>query len=158
MAASMKPPVISERCIQVTCPPSFSAPAQIRPTRPSGSFVKGLTRTDKEWDIAAFYNPLRNLSLSARLEFVDRSGASRTFQNYSVNWSPFQDGDLQLFFNYSETLRSESDARETFIGPGLKWTIGRHIFLDMNYNFTVNDTNTQKTESNIFNSELRLVF
>ncbi|UCH22637.1 MAG: hypothetical protein JSU83_05275 [Deltaproteobacteria bacterium] len=116
--------------------------------------------TETEWDIQAFYNPFTNLSLLARLNFIDRPKGTQTFQDFSVNWSPFPDGDLQFFFVYTDTLRflDPDDQRDTIIGPGLKWTIGRHIFLDMTYNFTRNERETQKTESNIINAELRLVF
>jgi len=111
-----------------------------------------------EWNIQAFYNPYTNLSILARLNFLDRGQGTQTYQNYSVNWSPFPDGDLQFFFLYSETLRSLDDRRDTSIGPSLKWTIGRHIFLDMSYNYTRSETTTQEIQSNIFNSELKLVF
>ncbi len=118
------------------------------------------SRTDTDWDIQVFYNPFPNLSFLARLDLIDRGKGTQTFQDYSLNWSPFPDGNLQLFFTYTETLRSldQDDQKNTIIGPGLKWTIGRHIFLDIYYNFTSNERTTQKTESNIFNAELKLVF
>ena len=115
-------------------------------------------KTEIEYDIQAFYNPFSNLSLFGRINVVDRDNDTNTFQNYSLNWSPFPDGDLQFFFVYTETLRSSSDQRETIIGPGLRWDIGRHISVDMTYNYTRNETATLKTESDIFNSNLQLVF
>jgi len=122
------------------------------------SGLENRSSTRSEGEISAFYIPFRNLSLTARVSFLDRDGSSDTFQNFSVNWSPFRDGDLQLLFLYSETLRSEGEVRDTLVGPGLKWTIGRHIFLDMTYNLLRNDTNTQKSDSDILRGEFRLVF
>jgi len=114
--------------------------------------------TETEYDIQAWYNPFRNLSLFGRINVVERDNQRNTFQNYSLNWSPFPDGDLQFFFVYTETLRSSSDQRDTIIGPGLKWTIGRHISVDMTYNYTSSESTTLKTESNIFNSDVKFVF
>jgi hypothetical protein len=114
--------------------------------------------SETQWDIQAFYNPYSNLSLFGKISIVDREDSNDIFQNYSVNWSPFPDGDLQVFFLYSETLRSQFDTRDTVVGPGLKWTLGRHILFDMTYNYTRNETITQTTEANVFNGELRLVF
>ena len=114
--------------------------------------------SETQWDIQAFYNPFRNLSLFGKVSFVNRENSNDTFQNYSINWSPFPDGDLQFFFLYSETLRSQTDSRDTVVGPGLKWAIGRHIFLDMTYNYSRNETITQTTEANVFDGELRLTF
>jgi len=114
--------------------------------------------SETQWDIQAFYNPFSNLSLFGKISIVDREDSNDIFQNYSLNWSPFPDGDLQFFFLYSETLRSQYDTRDTVVGPGLKWTLGRHILLDMTYNYTRNETVTQTTEANVFNGELRLVF
>jgi hypothetical protein len=113
---------------------------------------------ETEWDVQAFYNPFTNLSILARLNYLDRGQGSQTYQNYTANWSPFPDGDLQFFFVYSETLRSPGDQNDRTIGPGLKWTIGRHIFINGSYNYTKSTTSTQEIESNIFYADLRLVF
>jgi hypothetical protein len=118
----------------------------------------GGSSDETEWDAQAFYNPFTNLSILARLNYLDRGQGSQTYQNYSANWSPFPDGDLQFFFVYSETLRSPGDRRDTTIGPGMKWTIGRHIFIDTSYSYTKSETFTQEIESNLVNANLRLVF
>jgi hypothetical protein len=115
-------------------------------------------KNDNEVDIQAFYNPFRSMSIFARLNIIDRGDDTHTFQTYSVNWSPFPDGDLQLFFLYTEQLRSQDDSRDTIIGPGLKYSLGRHFFLDMTYNYTRNENDVQKTESNVFNGLIRMVF
>jgi hypothetical protein len=114
--------------------------------------------TDQQFDIQAFYIPFDTLSFFAKLSFVDRDNGSDTFQNYSVNWSPFPDGDLQLFLIYSEILRSENDRKERVVGPSLKWRIGRFGLLDLSYTYTLNDDSIQKTDSNILNANLRIIF
>jgi hypothetical protein len=114
--------------------------------------------SETRWDIQAFYVPFRNLSFFARIDSVRRDDSTDTFQNYVVNWSPFPDGDLQFFFTFNETLFSEDNREERIIGPGLKWTLGRHFFLDMSYNFRTSDSDTEKIESNVFTAELRTNF
>ena len=109
-------------------------------------------------DVQAFYVPFRNLSFFARINTVNREDSTDTFQNYAVNWSPFPDGDLQFFFIYNEIRQSENNQKQRVIGPSLKWTIGSHIFLDMSYNFTINDSDTEKIESNVFSADVRMNF
>jgi hypothetical protein len=109
-------------------------------------------------DTQIFLTPFRALSLNAKLRFEDREDSTTTSQNYSANWSPFPDGDLQFFFTYTETLRPEDDQESRTIGPSMKWTIGRHAFLDMAYTVTENETRLQTIESNSLNAKLRIVF
>ena len=113
---------------------------------------------ETRWDIQGFYIPFRNLSFFAKVNSLIRDGSTDTFQNYTVNWSPFPDGDLQFFFVFNEILMSENNQEERVIGPGLKWTIGPHISLDLSYNYTTSDNDTQKIESNVFSGELRTNF
>ena len=88
----------------------------------------------------------------------NENDGTNTFQNYSVNWSPFPDGDLQFFFTYDETLRSQDDREERVFGPGLKWTIGRFGLLDLAYTWSRSEDNIQKVDSKILNGNLRLIF
>ena len=113
---------------------------------------------ETRWDIQAFYVPLRNLSFFARINTVKQEDSTDTFQNYTVNWSPFPDGDLQFSFVFNEILLSENNEEQRVVGPSLKWTIGPHIFLDMSYNFTMNDSDTEKIESNVFSADVRTNF
>jgi hypothetical protein len=113
---------------------------------------------ETRWDIQGFYIPFRNLSFFAKINSVNRDNSTDTFQNYTVNWSPFPDGDLQFFFVFNEILLSESNQEDRVVGPGLKWTIGPHISLDMSYNYTTSDNDTEKIESNVFSADLRTHF
>jgi len=115
--------------------------------------------TDHQFNIQAFYNPFDTISLFAKVSVVNRDdGGTETFQNYSLNWSPFPDGDLQFFFIYDETLRTEDDRQERVIGPGLKWTIGRFAILDLTYTFSRSEDNVQKVDSKILNGNLRIIY
>jgi len=114
--------------------------------------------SETRWDIQGFYIPFRNLSFFAKINTVTREGSTDTFQNYTMNWSPFPDGDLQFFFVFNEILLSENNQEQRVVGPSLKWTIGPHISLDMSYNFTTNDSDTEKVESNVFSADVRMNF
>ena len=115
-------------------------------------------KDESKWDVQAFYTPFSNLSFFAKVNGLHRDGESDTFQQYTVNWSPYPDGDLQFFFTFNEVLISENNQKQTVVGPGLKWRIGRHINVDMSYNWTTDDSDIQKIESNIFNTELKIIF
>ena len=113
--------------------------------------------TDSDFNLEAFFIPFRTLSLNARLTVTQRE-ETRTLQNYIVTWSPFPDGTLQFFFTYTETLRAEENVRQRTIAPGLNWTIGSHILLEMSYNIVTGESNSQKLEVNTFVSKLRIIF
>jgi len=115
-------------------------------------------KTEKIFDIQGFYLPFSNLSFFAKFSRVDRDNGPDDFINFNANWSPFPDGDLQFFFNYTEILRPQSDITERVVGPGLKWTIGRFGFLDLTYSYTQSENDVQKTDSSILDANLRIVY
>lgn len=118
----------------------------------------GQTYSRSEWDINAFWVPFRALSFNARVNVLDRGDKTATLYNYSVNWSPFLDGTLQLYLVYNETLRPEDEIKNRTIGPSLKWIISRHFLLDMYYSVSQEETRFQETESNGFRMNLRINF
>jgi hypothetical protein len=113
---------------------------------------------ESKWNVQVLYTPLSNLSFFGKVDGLHRDGDTDTFQQYTINWSPFPDGELQLFFTYNQVLMSENNQKQTVVGPGLTWTIGRHFTLDASYNWTTNDSDIQKIESNIINAELQVIF
>jgi hypothetical protein len=119
---------------------------------------EGGDTTESQYNLQALYVPTDTLSLFARLTLTDREETDTNLQNYSLNWSPFPDGTLQFFFTYDETLRPEDDQEETIIGPSLKWTLGRHVFLDLAYSFIKSETLSQKTDSTNLNANLKIVY
>jgi len=113
---------------------------------------------ETKWNVQVFYTPLSNLSFFGKVNGLHRDGETDTFQQYTMNWSPFPDGDLQFFFTFNEVLISENNQKQTVVGPGLTWTIGRHFTIDATYNWTTDDSDIQKIESHIFNGELQVIF
>lgn len=109
-------------------------------------------------DVQAFFTPLRTLSVTARVNYVKSENYDSTLQEYFLNWSPFPDGTFQLFFNYNETLNQANDQRNRTIGPGFNWTISRHFFLKMFYNFLQTKDNVQEIDATNFRAELIINF
>ena len=56
--------------------------------------------TETDYTVQAFYVPFPAISLFGRITVRDREDRRDTVQNYSVNWSPFPDGALQLSLAY----------------------------------------------------------
>ncbi len=117
------------------------------------------SRFRQEGDVQAFFYPFRTLSLFARVNVVDEEDKdTRSFQNYSLNWSPFPEGALEFFFQYSEQFNSEDDSEDRIIGPGLRWRIRRGASLELFYNLIQSESETEKTESRNFTANLRISF
>jgi hypothetical protein len=118
--------------------------------------LQGDTQIETQIDFQGFYVPFPNLSLFAKISIVDKPTISDTFQNYSINWSPFAQGDLQFFFTYNEVLRSESNQTEKTIGPGARWTITRNLNLDLAYTFSTTENVLLKTDTESFIAEFKI--
>ena len=114
--------------------------------------------SSSRWDTQAFITPFRALSFNARVRMLDQGNSTTTLYNYSANWSPFPDGDLQFFFTFDEALRPEDEQKSRTIAPSLKWALGRHFSLDTSYSLNESETKSQTSESNIFSVELRVIF
>jgi hypothetical protein len=111
-----------------------------------------------DYNLQAFYVPFPSLSLFGRITVRDREDRRDTVQNYSVNWSPFPDGDLQLSLAYSEILQSESDRRDRTYGPVISWNISRHLFLEAQYTISDSETEIQKIDTNTLRTEFRFIW
>lgn len=118
----------------------------------------GTSTSRQTWDLQVFYLPYKTLSLFARLSIDDRENSKKTYQNYSANWLPFPDGDLQFSLNYTERLRSADEQEERTIGPGLKWNISRHALLEMSYYIAKSESELETIDSINFNTKLRMFF
>ena len=123
---------------------------------------KSVTTTSQnsrsEWDLQALITPFKSLSLNIEYNVIDQEISRTSLQNYTANWSPFPDGALQFFLTYNERLRPEDDQKSRTIGPGLKWTVSRHVLLDMYYNITESETSTQLIDSKSFSARLKISF
>lgn len=116
--------------------------------------------SSEEMDFRTLFYPYRTLTFFANLNMKDSDTQDerKVFQNYSLGWSPFPDGDLQLFFTYNESIRSADDRQETTLGPSLRWNISRYAKLNIFYYLTEEETVLQTREASTFKMTFTLTF
>ena len=109
-------------------------------------------------DVSGNIVPAKNLSFYGRISVNERPDRTQLFQNYAVNWSPFQGGGLQFLFNYNEVFRSEENTTETTIGPGMKLDINHRIICEASYQWNKTDSDLAKEDFRIFSSNVKVLF
>ncbi len=103
--------------------------------------------------------PFRTLNLLAGLEVIsEKTRKTQINQKYGINWSPFQDGALQFNFNYSEEVRSENHEKTRNITPSILWKIKGKSYLIVSYQLIKSESDTQKTDSKIISTNLKIFF
>lgn len=109
-------------------------------------------------DLGAQITPTRNLSFFSKINMIMQNSSSRTFQSHAVNWSPFQEGALQLSFNYNETFRSEENTTDKSMGPSARLDINKRIYLETSYNIVRSSSDITRIDSKIFGSNIKVLF
>lgn len=105
--------------------------------------------------VQIFFLPFDTLSLSANVSFSDEEDDSRVFQNYSVNWSPFPEGTLQLSILYNETLSTEGQESRS-VGPRVIWRLTQRAELTVIYTVVDTESESTLTDSKNFSANLRI--
>lgn len=116
------------------------------------------TSSSSRGDVSVGYNPFRALYLFASVGLTKENDKTNISRDYSVNWSPFPDGDLQFNIIYTETFESEDDRKNRLISPGARWRISSRTFLDISYLISKSEAVSQTVDSRIFNANLRMSF
>ncbi len=116
------------------------------------------TSTSSRGDVSIAYNPFSALYLFASMGMTNENAKTNINQNYSVNWSPFPDGDLQFNFMYTESYESGDDRKNRLISPSARWRISSRTFLDISYLVQKSEAVSQTADSRIFNANLRMSF
>jgi hypothetical protein len=107
-------------------------------------------------DVSIAVRPFQTLYLVATLSTVHQNGLNDTLQNYSVDWSPFRGGALQIGFSYNENLRASDGSTDKIMRPNLRWNISKRSYLDIAYLDVRSRSNTQEVDSKILSANLRL--
>ncbi len=113
--------------------------------------------TQQQWDMQAYYTPVRALSLFAGLTIRESRGDTRYLRNFIINWSPFPDAPLQLILPYNEIHRSEENRTDRIFDPTIRWTISRSLFLDLSYTVFESESDVQDISSRTLRAVLRAV-
>lgn len=112
--------------------------------------------TSQTGAVHVFVLPLKTLNLLASVSFTDDDGDSKVFQNYSLNWLPFPDGDFQFSVSYSESLNSEGD-ETTIISPSLSWRIAKGVFLTTSYSHAEGESDEATSKTETLSASLRVL-
>jgi hypothetical protein len=110
---------------------------------------------DQRLELSFALSPTSAISLFSRLTVIDQGGTSKVYQNYSLDWSPFPDGALQLFVTYSESLTNEGADTQTSLA-GFDWRVNSGTVLRTSYSKSVSESLHDKTDSQVISVTLRL--
>jgi hypothetical protein len=116
------------------------------------------TLKEQRFDFGLSYQPFRALYLSYYANLVTLSDQDTTVrQNFTVNFSPFPDGVLQFVFYYNESYEPD---RTRIIQPSVRLflTKSRSSYVECLYQITDSDLGNEKLESNLFNTNLKIIF
>ncbi len=124
-----------------------------------GELIGTRTTSVESGQVSVAYNPFATLYLFGSQRVERRTELPRrTLSTYSVNWTPFPEGTLQLGIRYSETLRSEDDAEERIISPRLRWNFTRGSFFDLAYQKLTTRAVSQRLDNDVISGTLRFSF
>ena len=110
---------------------------------------------DQRFELSFSLSPTRAISLYSRLTVIDQNGSSKTYQNYSLDWSPFPDGALQLFVSYSEDLTSEGTDAKT-AQAGFDWLVNNATVLRTSFSKNEFESTLEKTDTKVLLMTLRI--
>ena len=117
--------------------------------------------TEHTLDLGLSFNPFRTLTLSAQANIKSQTDQSTTVnQNYSVNWSPFPDGLLQLTMFYSQSQFSDNSVTARIVQPTVRLYLSprRRSYFEAGYQLNTSDSKTQKTEAQGVGARLNIFY
>ncbi len=105
------------------------------------------------------YRPLSTLYFffSYRLEHDNRTGG-RFLRNYSLSWSPFPDGSLQIVMRFDDTYRSDLDSLSRIYSPRVRWNITERWYAEVAYERSVFDSAVEMSERGAYTASTRIWF
>jgi hypothetical protein len=123
----------------------------------SGGGVPASSQFSRAKEASVSYYPFRALYLYASRS--ERSGSDQprdTLTNFGLNWSPFQGGDLQFNFAYSESRRALDNSIDKIVTPSLRWNITRWTYTVAAYNSTRNTSDFGQSTSRTYSVSLNM--
>ena len=109
-------------------------------------------------DLAITFNPLPNIYLFGSYTInAQTSRKTQTARSIGGSWSPFRGGALLLNTSYRENIDNSGNKDSTTV-QSLRWNIRSGWFLDLSYLMSTDTTTTRTTDTQVFNTALRLSF
>ncbi|NTV48431.1 MAG: hypothetical protein HGB32_06700 [Geobacteraceae bacterium] len=110
----------------------------------------------KTGDLTATYNPLPAIYLFGSFGInAQTSRKTQTAQSIGGSWAPFRGGALLLNTSYRENI-DNSGNKDSAIVQSLRWNIRSGWYLDVSYLISKNSATSQETDTQVFNTALRL--
>jgi len=126
--------------------------------RSGGEGESSTSATTRRGGLSMSYQPFKTVHLFTSVTMLSETDkATKTAQDYGLNWSPFPDGTLQFNFAYNEALTSDG-GKNRVIGPSLRWNITSRAYLDLSYLILKSESTSGTTDSRTFSTTLRMVF
>jgi hypothetical protein len=129
-----------------------------RKTDSSGGGIPDETRTDRRRDLSLTYRPFQTVYVTGILSRVIEPDRKETLKNYTLNFSPFPDGALQINVFYSERLNTEDDGKSRSLNPSLRWNITNRAILEFSYQKIKNESDRGSSDLKTFNVNTRLIY
>lgn len=105
------------------------------------------------------YSPYPALYLAGSVAVTSPRGGQRSaIQNYSVSWSPFAGGNLQVSFGYSEQIQTPSDEKTMSTGPSLQWRVNPRLIVNASYLKMKNESPQATARSDSYSAGVRWLF
>lgn len=109
-------------------------------------------------ELTVTFTPVPSIYLLGSYTIYAQSGKkTQTIRNLGASWSPFRGGSLLLNSSYRESLDNMGN-KDSNIVQSLRWNIRSGWYLDVSYLISTNTATTQKTDTNAFNTSLRMSF
>jgi len=124
----------------------------------SGGTLPDSTRRTNKTNVGLTWRPFQTVYIVASYGRVEQENRNDTLKNYSVNWSPFPYGTLQLRLDYSEELRTQNLSKLTTFRPSIRWEIAPRIDLTVSYYKTKNDTVLQTIDMESWNANIKISY
>ncbi|HET6515612.1 MAG TPA: hypothetical protein VFG09_10665 [Thermodesulfovibrionales bacterium] len=142
---------------------SLTLSGNLSNSRQSGGGQPSNSTSTSSKDLALSYTPFPSVYFTADWAWQENNFV----QNYQVDWSPFQGGDLQCSFYYNEVLNDQNNSKSRLIRPYLRLNLRKAGYLTLSYSIIKDSSNaatvgaiqqkSQETQE-VFAVEYRLNF
>ena len=87
-----------------------------------------VTKTKRE-DLSITYIPVPALYLAVSWSIIRQDDRADRMRNYSVTWSPFSGGALQLTASYTENTQSFDETTSKLLTESVRWNVSTRMYL-----------------------------
>jgi hypothetical protein len=78
-------------------------------------------------------------------------------QDYSIQWAPFPDGDLNFSLGYNRSIDTD-DNESQILSPQIRWQISRSTLLTADFNIGTTESQSEKRDFKAFHVELQTYY